>query len=131
MLMLRLSVISFLSVAGFCYAEPSPTPIMPNGTGIEGRISISPAHPGPIRVGEEQSSRPVINMTFIATSDAGKATEFTTDDQGHFKVLLEPGHYTVTRKGQQRGIGRYGPFDALVVAGQMTRQEWHCDSGMR
>ena len=104
--------------------------MLPNGTGIEGRITVSPTHGGPVRV-DEQPSKPLTNTTFVATSEKGAATEFTTDDQGHFKVLLEPGHYTVTKKGSQKGIGRYGPFDALVVTGQMTRLEWQCDSGMR
>lgn len=129
MFVLRLSLISFLTLSGFCYAEPSASPMAPN-TGIEGRISISPSHGGPVRIGEE-SSRPLANVTFVATSDSGATTEFTTDDQGHFKVLLTPGHYTITKKGEAKGIGRYGPFDALVVTGQMTRQEWRCDSGMR
>ena len=104
--------------------------MLPNGTGIEGRITISPAHPGPVRVGEP-GSKPLPNTTFVATNDSGASTEFTTDDDGHFKVLLEPGHYTVARKGQTKGIGHYGPFEALVAAGQMTRLEWQCDSGMR
>jgi hypothetical protein len=103
---------------------------MAANTGIEGRITISPSHGGPVRVGEE-SSRPLANTTFVATSDGGATSEFTTDDQGHFKILLTPGHYTITKKGEAKGIGRYGPFDALVVTGQMTRQEWRCDSGMR
>jgi hypothetical protein len=129
MFALRASVIGFLILSGFCYAETSPAPMAAN-TGIEGRISISPAHGGPVRVGEP-GSKPLVNTTFVATNDAGTAAEFTTDDQGHFKILLEPGHYTITKKGQSKGIGRYGPFDTLVVAGQMTRQEWRCDSGMR
>jgi hypothetical protein len=104
--------------------------MLQNGTGIEGTIRISPAHGGPVRVGES-GSKPLANTTFVATSDSGVSAEFTTDDQGHFKILLGPGHYTVTKKGQQKGIGRYGPFDALVAAGQMTRLEWQCDSGMR
>ena len=103
---------------------------MAANTGLEGRITISPAHPGPVRLGEE-GSKPLPNVTFVATKEGGATTEFTTDDQGHFKILLEPGHYTITKKGQAKGIGRFGPFDALVVAGQMTRQEWRCDSGMR
>ena len=129
MFAMRLSLISFLAFSGFCYAESSPTPMAAN-TGVEGRITISPSHPGPVRVGE-QGSKPLVNTTFVATSDSGTAAEFTTDDQGHFKILLEPGHYTIAKKGQNKGIGRYGPFDVLVVAGQMTRQEWRCDSGMR
>ena len=130
MVTLRLGIISLLSVAGFCHAQTSPLPMLPNGTGIEGRITISPSHGGPVRVGE-QSSKPLANVTFVATSDKGASSEFTTDDQGHFKVLLEPGHYTVSKKGPTQRIGRYGPFDALVVTGQMTRLEWRCDSGMR
>ena len=103
---------------------------MAANTGLEGRITISPSHGGPVRINEE-SSKPLSNTTFVATNDTGGTTEFTTDDQGHFKIVLEPGHYTITKKGEAKGIGRYGPFDALVVAGQMTRQEWRCDSGMR
>ena len=99
-------------------------------TGIEGTISISPTHGGPIRVGEE-SSKPLVNMSFVVTSDTGRSTEFTTDDQGRFKILVSPGHYSVVRKGEQQGIGHYGPFDVDVNAGQMSRVAWQCDSGMR
>ena len=60
-----------------------------------------------------------------------EVAEFTTDGEGRFKVSLAPGHYSVTKKDQQKGIGRYGPFDVDVAAGQMTKVEWHCDTGMR
>ena len=130
MLVLRLSVISFLSVAGFCYAQTSPAPVLQAHTGIQGYINISPAHGGAVRVGE-QSSKPLANAIFVATNQSGTVAEFMTDDHGWFKVSLPPGHYTVTRKGPQKGIGRYGPFDIDVVTGQMTRVEWQCDSGMR
>jgi hypothetical protein len=29
------------------------------------------------------------------------------------------------------GIAQYGPFDVDVVAGQMTKVEWQCDTGIR
>ena len=99
-------------------------------TGIEGTITISPTHGGAIRVGEE-SSRPLANISFVVTKGAGAVSEFTTDGQGKFKVLLAPGHYTVARKGWQKGIGRYGPFEVDVATSQVTKVEWHCDSGMR
>jgi hypothetical protein len=130
MLVLRLSVISFLSVAGFCYAQTSPTPMPKAETGIEGTITISPTHGGRIRVGE-QSSRPLANIGFVVTNDAGAISEFTTNGQGKFKVLLAPGRYMVARKGWQKGIGHYGPFEVDVATGQITKVEWHCDSGMR
>ena len=125
------SLIAFLSFAGFCFAQTSPTPApAASGTGIEGVITISPTHPGPARPGI-QSSRPLANTTFVVSNPNGSVAEFTTDDQGHFRVSLGPGHYSVMKKDQQSRIGRYGPFDVDVAAGQMTKVEWSCDTGMR
>jgi len=121
---LTLALLSMFS--GFCFAQPSP---MPN-SGIEGLITIAPAHPGPVRPGVE-SSTPLANAAFVVTNQSGSVTEFTTDNQGRFKVSVAPGHYTVTKKNSQKGIGHYGPFDVDVVAGQTTRVEWQCDTGMR
>jgi hypothetical protein len=129
----HLSLIGFLAFAGFCYAQTSPTPIpMPEAadTGIEGVITVGPTHGGPVRPGMT-SSAPLANATFVVGNENGAVAEFTTDDHGRFKVSLAPGHYTVTKKAWQKGIGRYGPFDVDVVAGQMTKVEWHCDTGMR
>ena len=130
MLALRLTLIGFLSFAGFCYAQTSPTPMPQSETGIEGIITMSPAHGGPIRVGE-QSSRPLANTPFVVSNESGTVAEFTTDDQGKFKIFIAQGQYTVARKGPKKGIGRFGPFDVDVVAGQITKVQWQCDSGMR
>ena len=98
--------------------------------GIEGVITLSPTHPGPVRPGMI-SSKPLANATFVVGNENGAVAEFTTDDKGRFKVSLAPGHYTVTKKDRQKGIGRYGPFDVDVTAGQITKVEWQCDTGMR
>ena len=76
-------------------------------------------------------SRTLPNATFIAQNEKGTATSFTTDDQGRFRVSLEPGHYTVSLKEKKAGIGRYGPFEVDLVEGQITKVEWRCDTGMR
>ena len=78
-----------------------------------------------------QNSAPLANAVFVLTDKSGATTEITTDEQGHFKIAVAPGHYIVTRKGGNTKIGRCGPFDAFVVPGQMTHVEWTCDSGMR
>jgi hypothetical protein len=116
--------------AGFCSSQTSPTPTPESGTGIEGVITLSPTHPGPVRPGMI-SSKPLANATFVAANEKGTATEFTTDSEGHFRISLAPGHYTVSLKDKKGGIGRYGPFDVDVPAGQMTKVEWQCDTGMR
>ena len=99
-------------------------------TGIEGVITVGPIHGGPVRPGMA-SSAPLANAAFVVGNENGAVAEFTTDEKGRFKVSLEPGHYTVTKKDRQKGIGRYGPFDVDVTAGQMTKVDWQCDTGMR
>src|ERR1700752_2428580 len=121
-----LSLIVFLGFAGFCCGQASPPP---GETGIEGVISLTPAHPGPERPGLA-SSVPLADATFLVMGPAGSVAEFTTDAQGAFNVSLPPGHYSVIRKQQQK-IERCGPFDVDVVANRMTKTEWRCDSGMR
>ena len=98
-------------------------------TGIEGVITIDPSRPGPVRV--DAPSSPLANTAFIVESQKGEITSFTTDDQGRFRMPLAPGHYKVSLKGKTGGIGRFGPFEVDVVAGQMTKVQWRCDSGIR
>ena len=100
-------------------------------TGVEGVITISPVHPGPVRA-DAPGSGPLANASFVVKDQKDTAaSEFTTDDQGHFRVLLPPGHYKVSLKGRKGGPGRFGPFDVEVVAGKMTKVQWECDSGIR
>jgi hypothetical protein len=100
-------------------------------TGIEGVITFSPTQPGPIRA-DTPSSKPLANATFVVENEKGaEVASFTTDDQGRFRVPVTPGHYTVSKEGKKRGVGHYGPFDVDVLAGQMTRVEWECDTGIR
>jgi hypothetical protein len=99
-------------------------------SGIEGIITISPIRPGPIRQ-DMPSAGPFANGTFTVQNETGIVTSFTTDAEGRFRVSLPPGHYTVTKKDGQRGVGHFGPFEVDVAAGKMTPVEWRCDSGMR
>ena len=101
------------------------------GTGIEGVISVSPIRPGPIRAGSDiPNAAPLPNATFRVTSNEGVVTTFTTDTQGHFRVPLKPGHYSVLL-AENRFPRPCGPFEIDVEAGKMTEVEWRCDSGMR
>jgi len=67
----------------------------------------------------------------VVENEKGAVASFVTDDQGHFRISLPPGHYTVSIKEKKPAIGRYGPFEVDVVTGQMTKVQWHCDTGMR
>src|SRR5207237_10808361 len=100
-----LTLIAFLASAGICCAQSSPTPAATSGeTGIEGTITISPTHPGPVRPGMANSA-PLTNVAFVVRNETATVAEFMTDDHGHFKITLAPGHYTIARKDLQK-IGR-------------------------
>ena len=127
---MRYTLALLLGCICFAVAQSPTSPQDTADTGIEGVILIGPTHPGPVRPGIASTS-PLANAAFVVSNETGAVSEFTTDDQGHFKILLAPGHYTVMKKGAQTRVGRYGPFDAEVAAGQITRVEWQCDTGMR
>ena len=101
-----------------------------SSTGIEGVISLGPIHGGPTREGIPNSA-PVANTAFIVTDEKGTVAEFNTDDTGHFRVSLPPGHYSVSLKEKKGGVGHYGPFKVDVSAGQVAKVQWTCDTGMR
>src|SRR5882724_3147675 len=87
-------------------------------TGIEGAIMISPTQPGPIRA-DSPGSLPLANTAFVVENEKGEVASFTTDDQGHFRTLLVPGHYKVSIKGKRLGIGHCGPFEVDVLPGKI------------
>jgi hypothetical protein len=99
-------------------------------SGIEGVITLSPAQPGPIRA-NGPASIPLANTAFMVENQNGEMASFTTDDQGHFRTLLSPGHYKVSIKGKRLGMGHCGPFEVDVLPGNMAKVQWNCDSGIR
>ena len=125
-------LIASLVVLSFCLCLGQTSPTSTSGTGIEGSLVISPARPGPIRQGDPDSG-PLPNAKFLVVKEGETVpvASFTTNEEGHFKVSLPPGRYTVVKEGGKRGIGRFGPFGVEVAAGKMTNVQWRCDSGMR
>jgi hypothetical protein len=123
-------ILAFLVMSCFSSAQTQPTLTPEPGTGIEGLITVGPTHGGPAKVGVPDS-KPLANTTFVVENEKGVVTYFATDDQGRFLISLTAGHYTVSARDKKPKIGRYGPFDVAVVAGQMAKVAWYCDSGMR
>jgi hypothetical protein len=125
----RKLLIAFGVIAMAVSASAEQTP-SGGESGIEGVITISPANPGPIRA-DAAPSMPLANVTFAVEKNNGEVTSFITDDQGRFRMSLPPGHYKISLKGRKTTIGRFGPFEADVAPGKMTRVQWECDSGIR
>ena len=101
----------------------------PGPSGIEGVIMVSPARPGPIRI-DTPNAGPARNVKFLVKKDDVLVTSLTTDAEGHFRLMLPPGHYTVLREDAGARIGRWR-FEAEVKAGEVTTVRWTADSGMR
>ena len=112
------------------HAQMQPTTTPDNNTGIEGTISVSPVQGGPTRQGSSDS-RPLANTAFAVNRGDRAITSFQTDEQGHFRLTLEPGHYTISRKDWKAAVGSYGPFEVSVSRGKMTAVQWKCDTGIR
>jgi hypothetical protein len=100
-------------------------------TGIKGVITVSPIRPGPIRAGSElPNAAPLPNARFTVSGGNGKVATFTTDTEGRFQVLLNPGHYVIVL-AEHRFPRPCGPFEIDVESTKMTKVEWRCDTGMR
>ena len=111
-------------------AQPSPTPKPGPETALEGVISAGPIQGGPTRQGVPDS-RPLANIEFLVAKANSAVASFQTDAQGRFQISLPPGHYKISRKDWNGGVGSYGPFEVDVVAGQVKRVQWSCDTGLR
>ena len=111
-------------------AETESTPKADPETGLEGVILVGPIQGGPTKQGVPDS-RPLANTEFLVARESGTVASFKTNDQGHFRISLPPGHYTVSRKDWKASIGSYGPFEVEIAAGQIKNVQWNCDTGMR
>jgi hypothetical protein len=100
-----------------------------SGSGIEGVILISHIPPRMTR-SDVPSPAALVDAPFTVTNDNRiVVASFVTDDQGRFRVLLGPGRYTVSQQDGKSRIRQCGPWGADVVAGQMTKVEWYCETG--
>ena len=120
----------FFAVFG-CVASAETLPPSPGPqTVLEGVISLHNITGGPVRKGVPDE-RPLGNTTFVVRRGEETVTDFTTDEQGHFRVSLPPGRYTISKKDWKSRVGFFGPFPVEVTTGQVTKVRWNCETGMQ
>lgn len=126
-------LIALASIVAFCclmFSVPDSGASSQPNTGIEGSVSVSPVHGGPTRQGVADSA-PLANTSFSVETAAGKIATFKTDEQGHFKVELPPGKYTIKME-QPRMKGRGCSLaDIEVTAANFKHVHLNCDTGIR
>jgi hypothetical protein len=120
------TILGLLACAVLAQATPQPA----SDTGLEGSISVSPIQGGPTRQGVPDS-KPLPRTAFIVKQGERTVASFETDEQGRFRVSLPPGHYVISRKDWQGGLGSFGPFEVDVTENQMKSVQWTCDIGIR
>jgi hypothetical protein len=114
-----------------CVVPATPSMAQPEtGPGLEGEIWIGPIRGGPEHAGVP-NSKPMAHAVFVVSQNDKVIASFETDKQGQFRVSLAPGKYAVFKKGGKGRIGSCGPFEVEVVAAQMKKVRWECDSGLR
>ena len=107
--------------------------VKPTGdSGIEGQALISPAHPGPIRQGEQGSAPYKTTIVVWDTTGGREVTRVETGSDGRFRIALRPGIYRVGSPQQQgRFLPRASEETVTVTSGKFTQVTLNFDSGMR
>jgi hypothetical protein len=100
-------------------------------TGVSGRVTVSPAHPGPQR-SDESGSAPMQGASILVL-DAQRSVvaHATTDADGRFYVTVTPGEYSVEVDVGKARLPRCGTVQTSVKDGEIAKVELECDSGMR
>lgn len=110
-------------------STPKPSPQLPS-SGIEGTITIGPACPGPVKVGQPCPDQPYQATIRVLSEDRAPIAQTDSGTDGYFRIVLPPGTYILHPEAS-------GPFpragDQIIVVqeGEFSQVEVRYDSGMR
>jgi hypothetical protein len=100
-------------------------------TGVSGRVTISPAHPGPQRIGESGSAPMQGASILVLDAQRHVVARTVSDADGHFSAIVSPGEYSVEVDLGTARLPRCSTMRASVKDGEFAKVELECDSGMR
>ena len=101
-------------------------------TGLEGRVMIASPCPGPVRENQPCPDQPVSAAFEVLDAQNNVVARFQSDAEGHFKVALKPGVYTIAPNAKAPIFkARMQRRTVTVQAEQMTEVTLRFDSGMR
>lgn len=107
-----------------CSAEPASTT-----SGVEGQVFIGPVCPV-VQEGQECADRPYQATLIVNNSNGREIVKVQTDEQGRFKIPLEPGEYIL--HPESPNVMPYAAEQVFVVeAGRFTQVNITYDSGIR
>ena len=107
-----------------CSAEPAST-----NNGVEGQVFIGPLCPV-VQVGQECPDQPYQATLTVNNSNGREIAKVQTDEQGRFKIPLEPGEYIL--HPESPNVMPYASEQTFtVVSGKFTQITVNYDSGIR
>ena len=107
-----------------CSAEPASTT-----SGVEGQVFIGPVCPV-VQEGQECPDKPYQATLVVNNSNGREIVKVQTDEQGRFKIPLEPGEYIL--HPESPNVMPYASEQTFaVVSGRFTQITVNYDSGIR
>ncbi len=104
----------------------SPTP---RGSGIEGQVFIGPMCPV-VQQGQACPDQPYPATITVVSPDGVQIAQVQADVQGHFRVPLVPGDYSLHPESPN-GMPFAGDQSFVVQTGQYTQLVVNYDNGIR
>jgi hypothetical protein len=124
---LPILILLILTVVTACSGTSSTTP----DSGVEGQVVIGPVCPVIQQGGENCIDRPYQATLTINDPNGRKIVQIEADEDGRFKIPLEPGNYILVpeSKGLLIPFASQQPF--TVAEGKYTQLTIAYDSGIR
>ena len=98
-------------------------------SGIEGQVFIGPVCPV-VKIGEECPDEPYQALLSVNNSTGERIVQVQTDEEGFFKILLEPGEYIL--HPESPNIMPFASEQTVTVEeGMFTKVIVNYDSGIR
>ena len=103
--------------------------LAPSGSGLHGRVVISPARP--VCIKDQPCTAPDKNDVLAFWRSGRRVASTRTDSAGRYSVSLPRGRYRVTAP-KRSGIGRgLSPSAVVVPSGRYARVNFSLDIGIR
>ena len=105
-----------------------------SNTGVSGKVIYGPT--SPVVIEGHENSIPYQADIHVIDGAENLVHSFSTDEEGNFQVILEPGNYILMPQVEQEGDivpswPRSRPYNVQVNIGSFTEIEIYYDSGIR
>ncbi len=110
-------------------ATAAPTATTAPESGITGQVTIGPACPV-VRIDQPCPDNPFQATLTVQTASGSQVTQFSTDENGNFRIALAPGDYILHPEAPD-AMTRAQDVPFSVASGEFTTVNITYDNGLR